>query len=89
MSTIEGPDNTNPSEANLDLARESAIQLGLEMEKILSISKEVVEELRRKNLCITTVESCTGGGVANSITDIPGASDVMKDAFVTYSNEAK
>jgi nicotinamide-nucleotide amidase len=38
---------------------------------------------------IATAESCTGGLVAAALTDIPGSSDVIDRAFVTYSNEAK
>jgi len=59
------------------------------MEKILNLASQVVQELKRKNLFITTVESCTGGGLSSAITNIPGASEVMKESFVTYSNEAK
>lgn len=35
------------------------------------------------------MESCTGGGLVNAITNIPGASDVIKFSAVTYSNEFK
>ena len=35
------------------------------------------------------MESCTGGGVVNSITNIEGASEVLKFSAVTYSNEYK
>ena len=38
---------------------------------------------------ITTMESCTAGQVASLITDTEGASEIMKGAFITYSNEAK
>ena len=51
--------------------------------------KELVELLRNKNLTISTMESCTGGGVANAITNIEGASDILKYSAVTYSNEFK
>lgn len=51
--------------------------------------KEVVELLREKNLTISTMESCTGGGLVNSITNIEGASDILKFSAVTYSNEFK
>ena len=46
-------------------------------------------ELIRRNLSITTMESCTAGLIASLITDTEGASAIMKGAFVTYSNEAK
>lgn len=51
--------------------------------------KEVIELLTKKNKTISTMESCTGGGVANEITNIEGASEVFKYSAVTYSNEYK
>jgi len=35
------------------------------------------------------MESCTGGGIANAITNIEGSSDILKFSAVTYSNEFK
>ena len=35
------------------------------------------------------MESCTGGGIANAITNIPGASSIIEESYVTYSNDAK
>ena len=51
--------------------------------------KEVIEILTKKNKTISTMESCTGGGVANAITNIEGASNVIRFSAVTYSNEFK
>mgnify|MGYP003295481134 CR=1 FL=1 len=51
--------------------------------------KCVVDKLKEKNKTISTMESCTGGGVANSITNIEGASEVLRFSAVTYSNEYK
>ena len=51
--------------------------------------KKVIEKLIEKKKTISTMESCTGGGVANSITNIEGASEVLKFSAVTYSNEFK
>lgn len=42
---------------------------------------------RRKTLALA--ESCTGGGIANRITNVPGASAVFTGGYVTYSNESK
>lgn len=50
---------------------------------------EIVSKLNEQNLTIATMESCTGGGVANEITSISGASSVLKESYVTYCNEAK
>lgn len=49
----------------------------------------LVECLTGLNKKIATMESCTGGLLASSITNIPGASTVMEYGFVTYSNIAK
>ena len=35
------------------------------------------------------MESCTGGGVVNALTNVPGASEVLQFSAVTYSNEYK
>ena len=51
--------------------------------------QEVIELLKKKGLTISTMESCTGGGVVNALTNIPGASEVLKFSAVTYSNEYK
>ena len=51
--------------------------------------KKIVKMLKKKNKTISTMESCTGGLVASSITDIPDASIVLKFSTVTYSNEFK
>ena len=51
--------------------------------------KRIVEKLRKLNKTISTMESCTGGGVANVITNIEGASEILKFSAVTYSNEFK
>ena len=59
------------------------------MNTLIELSEQLVKILKENELFITTVESCTGGGVANWITNISGASEVMKDSFITYSNEAK
>lgn len=55
----------------------------------MDIYEEIVERLIEKGMTISTMESCTGGAVADEITTIPGASDVLKFSAVTYSNEYK
>ena len=51
--------------------------------------KNIVETLIKKKQTISTMESCTGGQLANEITNIPNASMVFKFGAVTYSNEFK
>lgn len=45
--------------------------------------------LIKRNISVTTMESCTCGQIASLITDTEGASAIMKGAYITYSNEAK
>ena len=54
-----------------------------------NIFKELGDFLKKNNLTIATSESLTGGMLASSIVDIPGASSYFKEGFVTYCNEAK
>ncbi len=51
--------------------------------------KEIVEILNNNNKTVSTMESCTGGMVANTITNVEGASLVFRFGAVTYSNEYK
>lgn len=50
---------------------------------------EVVKRLDSLKKTVSVMESCTGGGIVNAITNIEGASDVIKFSAVTYSNEFK
>jgi PncC family amidohydrolase len=45
--------------------------------------------LRERRMKIAVAESCTGGLIANRITNIQGASDYFDLGFVTYSNDSK
>ena len=45
--------------------------------------------LSEKGLTLATMESCTGGMLANTITDVPGSSNYFKGGLVAYTNEAK
>jgi nicotinamide-nucleotide amidase len=49
----------------------------------------LVHALREKHWSVSFAESCTGGGIAQRLTSVPGSSDVFREAWVTYSNEAK
>ena len=49
----------------------------------------LINKLCNMHVSVATAESCTGGLIASSIVDIPGASDCFNEGYVTYSNEAK
>jgi len=57
--------------------------------KIEKIIKELAPLLIEKKSVISTAESCTGGWIAKSITDIEGSSEWFDSSIVTYSNQAK
>ena len=52
-------------------------------------AKLVLSLAREKGIKIVTAESCTGGLIAATLTEVPGSSDVFDRGFVTYSNRAK
>jgi nicotinamide-nucleotide amidase len=54
-----------------------------------SLEATVVRLLREKGSTLATAESCTGGLIANRITNVPGASEIFTHGWVTYANEAK
>jgi nicotinamide-nucleotide amidase len=49
----------------------------------------LLEAARARSLKIATAESCTGGLISATLTEVPGSSDVFERGFVTYSNQAK
>ena len=49
----------------------------------------VVKTLKEKSATVATAESCTGGLIAKSITDIAGSSAVLAGGMVTYTNRIK
>ena len=61
---------------------------------IFSTADETLEEvvvrlLTKRNQTLATAESCTGGLIANRITNVPGASIVFIAGYVCYANQAK
>lgn len=54
-----------------------------------NLNEKIVNFLKENNKTVSFMESCTGGYLANEITNISGASNVLKVSLVTYSNEYK
>ena len=50
---------------------------------------DIIAKLSALGLSVATAESCTGGLIASTIVDVPGASDCFNEGYVTYSNQAK
>lgn len=55
----------------------------------VTLEQNVVELLKERKMTVTTAESCTGGLLSGRIINVPGASEVLNEAYTTYSNEAK
>jgi nicotinamide-nucleotide amidase len=53
------------------------------------LAKRLGTELEKRRAFIATAESCTGGWVAKTLTDLPGCSAWFEYGFVTYGNNAK
>src|SRR4029078_2679848 len=54
-----------------------------------ALEEVVVKLLKQQNETLATGESCTGGLIANKITNVSGASEVFVAGYVTYANSAK
>lgn len=54
-----------------------------------TLEESIVALLSKNDLSITTAESCTGGLLSATIVSVPGASDVFKGGYITYSNKLK
>lgn len=61
----------------------------LDKDANVTLEERVVSLLAKKHWTITTAESCTGGLIAGTLVNVAGASDVLNEGYVTYSNEAK
>lgn len=53
------------------------------------ILKKIANLLKQKHLTVATAESCTGGLISHSLTNISGSSDYFDRGIVSYSNNAK
>jgi competence/damage-inducible protein CinA C-terminal domain len=53
------------------------------------LEEVVVKLLQNKHYTVAAAESCTGGLLTGRFVNVPGVSDVLKEGFITYSNEAK
>ncbi|RDX35614.1 CinA family protein [Kangiella sp. HD9-110m-PIT-SAG07] len=65
------------------------LQKEVDSSDLESLLKELSNLLIKKNLMLVTAESCTGGLIAASCTELPGSSQWFDRGFVTYTNGAK
>ncbi|MCU7892228.1 MAG: nicotinamide-nucleotide amidase [Candidatus Thiodiazotropha sp. (ex Ustalcina ferruginea)] len=59
------------------------------VDAINALTGQCAERLRRQGYRLVVAESCTGGWLAKTLTDLPGSSEWFDRGFVTYSNQAK
>lgn len=55
----------------------------------MTLATDIVQNLKAANLTLAIAESCTGGLLAATITEVAGSSAVFDRGFVVYSNDAK
>lgn len=55
----------------------------------MKLVNKVSDELKKHKLTIATAESCTGGLLAHTFTNISGSSEYFDQGVITYSNKAK
>jgi len=58
-------------------------------DEMVLLARRALDACFMRKLKIALAESCTGGMLAATLTEIPGSSNVFERGFVTYSNEAK
>ncbi len=58
-------------------------------DELYALAEQVGQTLAARDWRLTIAESCTGGGIAEAITRVPGSSAWFDRGFVTYSNAAK
>lgn len=57
--------------------------------ELKTISQKLAKQCLKKDICLVTAESCTGGLLSAIFTEIPGSSKWFDRGYVTYSNNAK
>lgn len=57
--------------------------------KIYELAERVGQALTARGMMLVTAESCTGGGVGEAVTRVPGSSDWFERGFVTYTYISK
>ena len=78
-----------------EMVREAESIVRHHIEKIIygsdddELESVIVRLLTERKQTLALAESCTGGGLANRITNVPGASAILIASLVTYANEAK
>ena len=58
-------------------------------EDLKALAERALKAATDKGVMLATAESCTGGMISATLSDIPGCSGALDRGFITYSNQAK
>src|SRR5258708_669358 len=86
------PPSACPGET--DMTEQGSVEPGsakqeLAGQELIDAAQALLDLCRQKQFKLVIAESCTGGLVAATLTEIPGSSDVVDRGFVTYSNASE
>lgn len=90
--TAKAPDEESARKLTKPVVKEIKNRLGDHVytdKENETLEMAVVRLLEKYDLRVTTAESCTGGLLTGRLLNAPGASEVFKEGFITYSNKAK
>ena len=65
------------------------MNLTMTKEDAMTVAEKLVALLAANGLTCATAESCTGGGVGQAITAVPGSSAVFQGGIISYANDVK
>lgn len=86
----EGPTNGNKETFSAELRQLKNDELeAIAPEALRKLAHDVLQASRRAGKSIGTAESLTGGLIAATLTEVPGSSEVVRGAIVSYVNEVK
>lgn len=86
----EGPTNSNKETFSAELQQLKNDELeAIAPEALRKLAHDVLQASRRAGKSIGTAESLTGGLIAATLTEVPGSSEVVRGAIVSYVNEVK
>lgn len=90
--TAKAADEAAAKKLMKPMVRELKVRFGGHIyttDEMMTLEESVVQLLKEQQLTLTTVESCTGGLFTGRLVNVQGASEVLKQGFITYSNKAK
>ena len=90
--TAKAENETAAKKLMKPVIRELKVRFGANIyttDEQVNLEDAVVQLLKEQKLTLTTVESCTGGLFTGRLVNVQGASEVLKQGFITYSNKAK